>query len=291
MLSKVLVASDGSEASLRVVECLKGLRRVGSREALLVHVFNVRRLGGAYTTVEAALRQKLEAQKRVLETDGFKVSIETAVGIPFQEINRLASERGCSLIVIGSLGESAIGEMLLGSTAYALLHNAVLSVLLMRIEICGEEGAADRCRLVCRDCFQHILFPTDFSDNAERAFTYLQHVVREAKSEVTLLHVQDRAKIEDHLAHRLEEFTRIDTKRLDRMKEALVQSGAPSVQTEILYGSPTALILDAARSPCVSLVVMGSQGRGLITELFLGSVAHNVARLAPVPVLLIPPLR
>jgi nucleotide-binding universal stress UspA family protein len=34
---------------------------------------------------------------------------------------------------------------------------------------------------------------------------------------------------------------------------------------------------------------MGTQGKGFIKELFLGSVAHNVARLAPCPVLLVPP--
>jgi nucleotide-binding universal stress UspA family protein len=30
-------------------------------------------------------------------------------------------------------------------------------------------------------------------------------------------------------------------------------------------------------------------GKGFIKEIFLGSVAHNVSRLAPSPVLLIPP--
>jgi nucleotide-binding universal stress UspA family protein len=34
---------------------------------------------------------------------------------------------------------------------------------------------------------------------------------------------------------------------------------------------------------------MGTQGKGFIQELFLGSVAHNVSRLAPCPVLLILP--
>ena len=33
---------------------------------------------------------------------------------------------------------------------------------------------------------------------------------------------------------------------------------------------------------------MGTQGGGIIGEIFLGSVAHNVSRLAPCPVLLIP---
>jgi nucleotide-binding universal stress UspA family protein len=38
----------------------------------------------------------------------------------------------------------------------------------------------------------------------------------------------------------------------------------------------------------VSLVVMGSQGRGFVPELFLGSVSHNVARHGDASVLLIP---
>jgi len=37
--------------------------------------------------------------------------------------------------------------------------------------------------------------------------------------------------------------------------------------------------------------VMGSQGRGFIGEVFLGSVSHQVVRRAPVPVLLVPTLR
>jgi len=37
--------------------------------------------------------------------------------------------------------------------------------------------------------------------------------------------------------------------------------------------------------------VMGSQGRGFVSESFLGSVSHQVARRSPAPVLLIPAKR
>ena len=35
-------------------------------------------------------------------------------------------------------------------------------------------------------------------------------------------------------------------------------------------------------------VIMGSQGRGWIREIYLGNVSHSIARHASVPVLLIP---
>ncbi len=48
MLSNIIVASDGSEASERMIECVRGLARVGSQHATVVHVFNVRDVGGLY---------------------------------------------------------------------------------------------------------------------------------------------------------------------------------------------------------------------------------------------------
>jgi hypothetical protein len=55
MLSKILIATDASEASDRVLECVKELRRVGSQEALLVHAMNVQDVGGLY----ASLRRQI----------------------------------------------------------------------------------------------------------------------------------------------------------------------------------------------------------------------------------------
>jgi len=46
--------------------------------------------------------------------------------------------------------------------------------------------------------------------------------------------------------------------------------------------------LKVIREQEVSLVVMGTQGRGFIEELYLGSVSHNIGRLAESSVLLVP---
>lgn len=290
MLSSFLVATDLSEASNQVLEGAQGLRRVGARRALLVHVLDVHHVGGLYRTLRKLTLPDIEEQKRILESAGFTTEVEIPYGLPYYEINKLARERDCGLIVIGSHGQSAIKGMLLGSIAHSLLENAVFPILLVRLEIIEAEDRS-RSRLVGHDLFRHILHPTDFSDVAERAFQYLEKIVSETKSAVTLMHVQDKVRIEPHLKHRLEEFDRVDTERLERRREHLLSRGASAVTIEVLYGSPTALILERARQKEFSLILMGTQGRGYIQEIFLGGVAHGVARHAPLPVLFVPSMR
>ena len=289
MLSKILVATEASETSRGLIECLDGLRRVGSQRAVLAHVVNVREAGGLYLYLRRLTEPVLERQKSSLEKAGFQVETEIPLGVPFVELNRIAAEQSCSVIVVGSLGESLVKEAVLGSTAASVLQNAVVPVLLIRMEIV-ESDDGRRCRAVCSDMFSHILFPTDFSETAARAFQYLEHVVAETKSAVTLLHVQDQARIDPHLKPRLEEFNEIDRDRLERLRRTLLEKGAPSVEIEIPSGSPTGMILERARRGLYSLIVMGSQGRGYLSEIFLGSVAHNIARRAPLPVLFVPAL-
>jgi nucleotide-binding universal stress UspA family protein len=277
-------------ASDRVIDCVKGLRRLGSRKAVLVHAINVRDVGRLYVTLKRSAALKLEQQQERLEAAGFEVCLEICLGSPVREINRLARKQHCSLVVAGSHGETMAPEVRLGSTAHAILQNVKLPILLIPLEI-DEEESGRRCRVPCEDLFGHILHPTDFSDVAERAFRYLGNLVRKAKCVVTLLHVQDEGKIHPHLQHKLAEFNRNDHERLECRRAALLKRGASRVNIEIPYGSPTGLILERTRKGGCSLILMGTQGRGFLKELFLGSVSHNVARQTPLPVLFVPAVR
>ena len=76
---------------------------------------------------------------------------------------------------------------------------------------------------------------------------------------------------------------------LEKWKQRLLEAGVPVVHDRFAPGHPLPVILRLLESQDISLIVMGTQGKGFIKELFLGSVAHNVSRLAMCPVLLIPP--
>jgi nucleotide-binding universal stress UspA family protein len=75
---------------------------------------------------------------------------------------------------------------------------------------------------------------------------------------------------------------------LEVLVQRLKAAGVPRVHSHISKGHPIPMILDFLKKGDFSLVVMGTQGRSLLTEILLGSVAYNVARLAPSPVFLIP---
>lgn len=289
MFSKALFATDLSPASDAVLEYLKLLQPLGCREVVLAYVIYVKHTVGLAEVMQDEAAPGLEAQKKTLEAEGFRVSVETPVGVPGPTITRLAVERGCSLIVVGSHGHSMASDIALGSVATDVVHRSELPVLVVRLKILEEEGKIC-CRVLTSDVLGHVLYATDFSDNAERAFQYVEKLVQSGCRMVTLLHVQDIRRISPHLEHKLEEFNAIDQARLERLKERLHDLGAEEVNTEIPYGHPAKEILHKAEDQCFSIIVMGTHGRGFIADLFIGSVSHNVVRYSPVPVLLIPPI-
>jgi nucleotide-binding universal stress UspA family protein len=75
------------------------------------------------------------------------------------------------------------------------------------------------------------------------------------------------------------------------MRDSLKKKGNSIIDIELAYGAPYSEIMRIIKEKDVSLVIMGSQGRGFIEELFLGSVSHNVARNSDASVLLIPAKR
>ena len=291
MLAKALVATDLSPASDALVECLAGLKDVGTEEVTLAHVIYIPLrypdTGGQEEALSKLADPRLEAQRRRLEAAGFRVKAAMPVGVPYVELNRLADEVGSDVIVVGSRGESLLREVVLGSVASEIIHHARRPVLVMRVGVVERDGETG-CEVACHDPFSSVLHPTDFSDNAERAFAYVESIVSAGCRAVTLLHVQDRVRLGSHLSERLEEFNEIDTARLERLEARLRGLGATEVSLELAYGSPTSIVLERARSGKHTLIVMGSQGRGFIEEVFVGSVAHNVVRQAPIPVLLVP---
>lgn len=290
MFSKILVATDLSQASERVICAIGDLKQIGAHEAVLIHCLNIRDVGSLADRLMELAKPSFERQKKKLQDLGFNVTGNMVLGLPQIEINRQADEHDCSLIVVGATGQTMAGEILLGGVTSAVIHNATRPVLILRMRLKDEKGEA-----ICKEAecspLEHILFPTDFSDNAEHAFSYVQQLADCGAKRVTLLHVQDESRIGKHLKDKLEEFNRIDTERLSRLKDDLAKRGVKNIAIELPYGSPKKEIIARTKKDGISVVVMGSQGRGYMGDVFLGSVSHAAARKTEIPILLIPAIR
>jgi len=287
MLKRILVGTDFSPASEAVLSCLGNMvERAGLEEVVLAHVVYVANTPGLEEMLKQDAAPRLEAQAAGLRELGLQVTTVMEVGVPAVGLADLAEKHDVSASVLGSHGRGAIARVLLGSVSSGLLYHTTRPVLIIQLRLC-ETPDGISCELTCHDLFARVLFPTDFSDAAERAFGCLQGLLVEAKAPVTLFHVQDSVRLA-HLTDRLAEFDRTDVARLQRMQAHLESQGVADVKVEVRHGSPVREIVGAAREGQHSLIVMSTQGRGALAEVMLGSVAGQVARLAPVPVLFVP---
>ncbi len=288
MFEKIVLATDLSPAWDEIIACAGELKALGVQEIILVHVISVKFFGGFEGKVRAEAEPRLQAQAQSLADQGFTVCQEMPSGLPAYSINDAARRHCADLMVVGPQKTSLWQEGVLGSVAGAVLHHAELPVLLIKVRI--KEGMPPgSCRLRATELLRHILFPTDFSDIAERAATYLEGLAAQGASQVTVLHALDMPAADEYSPgfQELAETKARDS--LEAWQERLRQAGLSQVRIVFDQGHPLPAVLRTLEYQDISLIVMGTQGKGFIKELFLGSVAHNVARLAACPVLLIPP--
>jgi nucleotide-binding universal stress UspA family protein len=63
--------------------------------------------------------------------------------------------------------------------------------------------------------------------------------------------------------------------------------GCPNFQRKVVSGDPVSEIVKEIEAEGINMVVMGTHGRRGLEERIFGSVAENVVKKSPVPVLVI----
>lgn len=287
MFSRFIVATDLSPASFAMLHCLSCLKNYGASHCLLLQCLSPDEVdSGVFDLDINVLNGILQQQKGIVEKQGFSVETRIVSGDTKHELNQIAIDEKYDLFVVGSREYSLLGETFLGGVANDVMHHACKPVLLLRIDF--KSG----CKEQMPSHFkfnEHVLYPTDFSDNSNHAFHYLEKLVANGAKRVTLLHVRKKLPLDQKQSFRSGEGHDADQFRLLKMKELLQQCGKADITTEVCAGSPIKEILRIIQEREVHLVVMATQSRGLLGELFLGSVSHDVARHSEAGVLFIPP--
>lgn len=129
-----------------------------------------------------------------------------------------------------------------------------------------------------------ILFPTDFSACSRAALRYAVSLASDSGGLLLILHVVEPLSpylVPDYETginpHRAEFFDYLKTLISDRPRVLF--------EERTVIASPAAAIISTAEVDAVDLIVMGTTGRTGVKRLVLGSVAEEVVRRAPCPVL------
>lgn len=277
---KAVCATDlsaASEATITSETCLGCLQRIGVEEIHLVTVVpsNVH-AGMPGIDFEGRRERALERYRGVIEGAGLDVETHAVRGTPHRRIIGIAGTIGAQLTIVGSRGKSPLENRLIGSTARNLARTTVTPLLVNRVE-----RGVDEPDVVQSHLFRRVLFATDFSDNAKRAFEAFEYL-RHATDEAVLVHVKTPKDPEVHEGASEEE--------LQELAERLEGWGIDT-ETEVRQGDPADEILAAEELYEPTTILVGSRGHSRLRRLLIGSVSEDIVSRSAGNVLLVPPER
>lgn len=278
---KAVCATDLSAASKAAIEtetCLHCLGMIGVEEIHLVTVIpsNVH-AGMPGMKFEKRRKHKLAQYSEVIMAAGFAVETHVVRGTPHRRINGVAGTVGADLTIIGSRGKSPLENRIIGSTARNLTRTTIVPLLVNRI----QRGVANP-KLVREQLFNRVLFATDFSENAGRAFdtfSYLRH----ATSNAMLVHVRTPK----------DPGPTGDNDPDEQLAEMAAQLEQWDIETDVesRQGDPATEILAVEDSYNATTTLLGSRGHSRLRRLLLGSVTEDIVANANGNVMVVPPER
>ena len=139
---------------------------------------------------------------------------------------------------------------------------------------------------------KNILVPTDLSPHAEAAFDYACELAEKLDATIHLVNVIGIPTLGVPELGVAVTSTMIDSMISDNQKalDELVTRHRPGVrigQVLMKTGDARDMIDEAAKEIAADLIIMGTHGRRGVSRALLGSIAENVVRTAPCPVLTI----
>jgi nucleotide-binding universal stress UspA family protein len=298
---KILLAVDGSEASLAAVE---EAARTPWPEGSVVRIVSATEVpfptqqwaapmpAGSYEEwdrifEERSVENTAQAMARFGEVAGAQTEAraKTLKGDPKIAILDEAEHWGADLIFVGTHGYNALERLWLGSVSRAVASHAKCSVeIARRRKVQGVDGKAMR-----------ILLAVDGSEFGDAAVEEIATRPWPPGSEVHVISVihlpftptPETWALPDSYYSQLEKAGRemaesVINRAVSRLRESDAERETPlTLTSEAIVGRPAETIIEMAKKCGADLVALGSHGRRGFTRFLLGSVSYAVASHAP----------
>jgi nucleotide-binding universal stress UspA family protein len=278
-MKNILVATDFSPEAHYAFQVAVQLARQTGGHLTLLHVLDaIEDAGGGFSTTAAPVGEDsinqifaiklIEATKRRLNALAAE-SLRLAPNVPVHEAVEVArvgegilaaiGRHATDLVVLGARGHGAMENFFVSSTTERLIRLAACPVLTVKHPHAGYE-------------VKHIVFPSDFSAEAERALDGLR-AVRAAFPQATLHLLHVAAGSGGHIAEQ-------------QMQAFAEQHQLGDCETTEVDASRTSAgIEDYAKQIGADLVVIPTHVRSGLSRFLQASIAETVATHAFPPVL------
>ena len=144
-----------------------------------------------------------------------------------------------------------------------------------------------------------ILFPTDFSDNAQNAYVYALHLAEKLQASITTLHAYVPVQVPVDMLHNtvaeiteIQELEELDDyrKAAEKMHQKAAKEHLESVEVrhDMQIGNAVDAVIETAKNENADLIVLGTKGASGFLGNLIGSNAAAVIERASTPVLAIP---
>ncbi len=255
MQQKILVPLDGSEVSERVLPHVKQLTRAVDAKVHLLHV------GSKGESAKTAARDYVDRIRGEQEQRFPSLDTTTLSGKPATVIVRFSLLQAFDMIAMTTQGRSGLGRLVYGSTAEEVLRISPVPLLLVR-----PRSEPSRCKT--------ILVPLDGSHRSQSILPMAGDIASANGARLILFTVAPT-----------ELPASTASNNVVNAQEALNKRG---VETELVVrrGKPVDEILKMAHSEAVDLIALSTHGRTGWERARMGSVAEEVLRNSPLPLLL-----
>jgi nucleotide-binding universal stress UspA family protein len=280
-LKRILVATDFSEGSKRALLMGLGIAQRYASSLHVVHVVPSEGYGVAGAGMLGAMNfarhnvRDLESeflQKGYFEGIRYLISVER--GEVWPAVSRIVEDEDVDLVVVGTRGRGGLSKLFLGSIAEEIFRRSPCPVLTVgpNFELSFPLTAQPRS----------VLFPTDFSPQAEHAFPYAVSLAQEHEAPLTFLHVVQPDG--GGATYNIDRTVRYASARLQELMAAtfgLIGEREFIVET----GEPAEAIVKVAAVTGADLVVLGVRASAGLSDRLGWSTAYGAARHAHCPVL------
>jgi len=255
-------------------------------------------LGDAEVQIDR-LREMAEAKARDrlqgMAEDSSAVEVRTAVAQRLNldvahVIQEYVAGHTIDLVVMGTHGRQGLERLVLGSVANRLIRRSGCPVLTVREREAGGEELSDVE-------YETLLAPIDFSNHSRTALRLSKEVAARYGATQHLLFVAEKRVLPTFSDTGIPGVgvVEMDPDIVANAETALEELngnvGGPEVTSayHVEEGDVAEDIVDFAETNDVDLIVMATRGRTGIDRFVLGSNTEGVVRVAPCPVLTVPP--